>query len=88
MPRLAGFWLLTGLFLAIPAGAETMRCNGHIIEKGMTQDEVLQHCGQPDQTNNMAAISWTYLNPGHQMKHVVYFYNNGKVERVESQSQQ
>jgi len=65
-----------------------MRCSGHIVERGMTREQVLEYCGQPDQTDNMSELAWTYRNPGHQMKHVVYFYNNGNVERVESVSQQ
>jgi len=82
------FVLLCASGLATPAIADSLRCAGHIIDHGMTQDEVLEYCGPPDETSNQAEISWTYLQPGHQMKHVVYFYNNGKVERTESQSQQ
>lgn len=80
--------LLGALLLSTTVRAETMRCSGHIIERGMTQDEVMQHCGSPDEQSAQGEISWSYLNAGHQMKHVVYFYNNGKVERIESQSTQ
>jgi hypothetical protein len=79
---------LSALLLAATASAETMRCAGHIIEKGMTRDEVSQYCGPPDEQSTQGEISWSYLNAGHQMKHIVYFYNNGKVERIESQSTQ
>jgi hypothetical protein len=81
-------FLLSALLLATTANAETMRCAGHIIEKGMPRDEVSQYCGPPDEQSTQGEISWSYLNAGHQMKHVVYFYNNGKVERIESQSTQ
>ena len=47
-----------GLILSVSAHADTFRCDGHIIEKGMSQDEVLQHCGQPDEMNNQVHITW------------------------------
>jgi hypothetical protein len=81
-------FLMCALLLATAASAETMRCAGHIIEKGMTRDDVSQYCGPPDEQSTQGEISWSYLNAGHQMKHVIYFYNNGKVERIESQSTQ
>jgi hypothetical protein len=33
---------------ALPAGAETLRCGNSLISEGVTQAEVLQKCGEPD----------------------------------------
>ena len=76
--------LILGLFLALVAQADTFRCEGHIIERGMSQDEVLQHCGQPDATDNQVRISWTYNDQPGGVDIVVYFYANGDVEAIES----
>ena len=84
--RVAGKYsgLILGLFLALVARADTFRCEGHIIEQGTPQDEVLQYCGQPDATDNQVRISWTYNDQPGGVDIVVYFYANGHVEAIES----
>ena len=84
--RVAGKFsgLIVGLFLTLVAQADTFRCAGKIIERGMSQDEVLQHCGQPDATDNQVRISWTYNDQPGGVDIVVYFYANGDVEAIES----
>ena len=78
-------WALWGALLwSIPATAETFRCSGHIVETGMSQDEVLEHCGPPDTSSNQTRISWTYKEYAGGMDIVVYFYANGDVESIES----
>jgi len=76
--------LILGLFWTLAVQADTFRCAGHIIERGMSQDEVLQHCGQPDATDNQVRISWTYNDQPGGVDVVVYFYANGDVEAIES----
>ena len=76
--------LMVGLILSQSAIADTFRCEGKIIEQGMTQDEVLQYCGQPDAMNNEVHITWTYKQHAGGMDIVVYFYANGDIERIES----
>jgi hypothetical protein len=76
--------LLLGLLLALTAQADKLRCEGKIIEPGMSQDEVLKYCGQPDATDNQVRISWTYNNREGGVNVVVYFYANGDVEAIES----
>ena len=73
-----------GLILSVSAHADTFRCDGHIIEKGMSQDEVLQYCGQPDEMNNQVHITWTYKQHEGGMDIIVYFYANGDIEKIES----
>jgi len=73
-----------GLVLSLSARADTFRCAGHIIEEGMSQDEVLQHCGQPDEMNNQVHITWTYKQHEGGMDIVVYFYANGDIEQIRS----
>ena len=76
--------LMLGLLAALVVKAETFRCEGKIIEQGMSQDEVLQYCGQPDATDNQVRISWTYNNRAGGVDIVVYFYANGDIEAIES----
>jgi len=76
--------LMLGLLAALVVKAETFRCGGKIIEQGMSQDEVVQYCGQPDATDNQVRISWTYNNQPGGVDIVVYFYTNGDVEAIES----
>jgi hypothetical protein len=73
-----------GLMLSFSANAEKFRCDGHIIEAGMSQDEVLQHCGQPDEMNNQVHITWTYKQHEGGMDIIVSFYANGDVVEIES----
>jgi hypothetical protein len=79
--------LMLCLFLPMAAQADTFRCDGQIIEQGMNQDQVLQYCGQPDETNNQVRISWTYKRQAGEMDIVIYFYANGDIEEIESQRQ-
>ena len=72
------------LLVGLPASAETLRCDGHIIEMGTPQEEVLQHCGQPDETNNQVHRTWTYRQHHGGKDVIIYFYANGDVERIES----
>jgi len=76
--------LMTGLIVSLGAYAETFRCDGHIIERGMSQEDVLQHCGEPDVRSNQTRISWTYTQEVGRMDIVLYFYANGDVEAIES----
>ncbi len=76
--------IVLGLVLSLSARADTFRCAGHIIEEGMSQDEVLQHCGQPDEMNNQVHITWTYKQHEGGMDIVVYFYANGDIEQIRS----
>jgi hypothetical protein len=79
--------LMLCLFLPMAAQADTFRCDGQIIEKGMNQDQVLQYCGQPDERNNQVRISWTYKRQAGGMDIVIYFYANGDIEEIDSQRQ-
>ena len=65
--------LMLSLLLPLAAQADTFRCEGQIIEKGMNQDQVLQYCGQPDETNDQVRISWTYKRQMGAMNIVIYF---------------
>ena len=76
--------LIGVLFFGSPASAESLRCDGHIIEMGTPQEEVLQHCGQPDETNNEVHRTWTYRQHHGGKDVIIYFYANGDVERIES----
>ena len=76
--------IVLGLILSLSARADTFRCDGHIIEDGLSQDEVLQHCGQPDEMNNQVHITWTYKRPEGGMDIVIYFYANGHIEQIKS----
>jgi hypothetical protein len=76
--------IVLGLVLSLSARADTFRCDGHIIEEGMSQDEVLKHCGQPDEMNNQVHITWTYKQPEGRMDIVIYFYANGNIEQIRS----
>lgn len=75
---------MTGMILSLAVHAEDFRCDGHIIETGMSQNEVLQYCGEPDMRSNQSRISWTYTQQDGGRDIVVYFYNNGDVEAIES----
>jgi hypothetical protein len=80
--------LTGGLALLMPAAyADTFRCEGEIIEQGMTQEQLLEYCGQPDEMSNQAEIAWTYSGAAGSLDAVVYFYNNGKIERIETVSE-
>ena len=73
-----------GLLVSLPAFADTFRCAGHIIEAGMSRDEVLEHCGSPAEENHQTVNAWTYIRENGQLDVVVYFYANGNVEKIES----
>ena len=40
--------LLSPFLVALEVGAETTRCEGRIVEAGMTKQQVLRLCGPPD----------------------------------------
>jgi hypothetical protein len=44
------FPLIILIVASAPASADTLRCGNKIVETGMTQDEVRQHCGNPSST--------------------------------------
>jgi len=78
-----GFLLL--LVMPVVASAETIRCSGHIIDRDMSKDDVLKHCGPPDEKNHQVTRTWTYKGlEGRQHTVVIYFYNNNKVEDIET----
>jgi hypothetical protein len=83
--RMAKVLLVVGALTALPLVAETFRCKGKIVEEGMHRDKVLELCGPPSETNHMTVNSWTYKKT-HRLNTVVYFYANGHVERIETQS--
>jgi hypothetical protein len=70
--------------VALPVYADTFRCAGHIIEDGMSRDEVLEYCGTPAEENHQVVNTWTYARDSGQLSVVVYFYANGNVEKIES----
>ena len=72
------------LMICTGAVAETFRCDGHIIERGMNSSEVRKHCGPPDAENLIDGRSWSYNRGTTGMTIVVHFYANGDVERIES----
>ncbi len=76
--------IVLGLILSLSARADIFRCDGHIIEDGMSQDEVLQYCGQPDEMNNQVHITWVYKQHEGGMDIVIYFYANGDIEQIKS----
>ena len=65
--------------------AEKFRCNGHIIESGMTDEDVLKHCGQPDARSNEVHITWVYRDQPGGVNVTIFFYANGVVEKIESE---
>ena len=72
------------LVIWAPANADNFRCAGHIIEKGMTQNELLEHCGQPDARGTEVHNTWTYKAAAGHRDIVVYFYANGHIEQIET----
>lgn len=62
------FWVCVSVCLGfalatfLPAHAETLRCNGHIIETGDSGLSVLRHCGQPLLQDTYCAP--VYYSPG------------------------
>jgi hypothetical protein len=84
-----GLASVVGAVMLSPAAqADTFRCAGQIIEQNMSQEEVVEYCGQPDETNNQTRISWTYKQQAGSQDVVVYFYNNGDVEEIETVPEQ
>ena len=77
--------ILIATLLSLPANAETFRCDGKIIEEGMTQEEVLEHCGPPERKNYQTHYYWVYDQGAGRLKKLVYFYANGEVEKIESE---
>jgi outer membrane protein assembly factor BamE (lipoprotein component of BamABCDE complex) len=76
--------LIACIVLTPPVYADTFRCAGHIIEAGMSRDEVLEHCGSPAEENHQTVNTWTYIRENGKLDVVVYFYANGNVEKIES----
>jgi hypothetical protein len=68
-----------------PANADNFRCAGHIIEKGMDQSELLEHCGEPDARNTEFHNTWTYKAAAGHRDIVVYFYANGHIEQIRTE---
>ena len=68
-----------------PANADNFRCAGHIIEKGMSQAEILEHCGQPDARGTEVHNTWTYKAAAGHRDIVVYFYANGNIEQIRTE---
>ena len=54
----------TTLFVLVgtASGTGSMRCGGHIVDQGMTKDEVIQLCGQP--TVRKEADNYWYYERG------------------------
>jgi hypothetical protein len=51
--------------LCLPAYAETLRCNGHIVEAGDPRLSVRYHCGEPLLQDSYCAPA--YYSPGFQL---------------------
>jgi hypothetical protein len=75
---------LPALFYAPALLAETFRCEGVIIEKGMHQNEVSEHCGPADSINTQNHNYWVYEKAAGHLDVYVYFYNNGDIEKIET----
>lgn len=80
----ASLVFLLALLVGTNAQAETFRCNGEIIEEGMTQDQVRAECGSPDEIVTQTHHYWVYKRDPDDMDIRVYFYNNGDVEKIDS----
>jgi len=76
--------LIACIVLTPPVYADTFRCAGHIIEQGMSRDEVLEYCGAPAEENHQVVNTWTYARNSGQLSVVVFFYSNGNIEKIES----
>ena len=64
--------------------AETFRCNGEIIEEGMTQEQVRAECGNPDKVVTQTHYYWVYKRDEGALDVRVYFYANGEVREIDS----
>ena len=51
--------------LCLPAHAETLRCNGHVVETGDSRLSVRYHCGEPLLQDSYCAPVYYY--PGFQL---------------------
>ena len=66
--------------VALPAGAESLRCGTHVISDGESvyQEEVREKCGEPDSTRGNI---WVYERSGqHPVK--LSFEDNGRLRSI------
>ena len=72
---LSGF----GIALAVPAMAQEMRCDEHLISgdqmKPLSQQEVLEKCGEP---TTRIGYQWYYA----EQKKILVFNGNGELETI------
>jgi hypothetical protein len=77
-------YLLTALSLGVTfaAHADTFYCGEKLIEEGMTQDQVIQFCGEPA---SRSGYNWTYDRGPEEFSVLVYFEPDGTVGNIEQQ---
>jgi Protein of unknown function (DUF2845) len=76
--------LLPVLTFSAAVQGESTRCDGVIIDEGMTEEEVRQHCGPPDRINTETHYYWVYMRDAGDTELRIYFYANGEVEQIDS----
>ena len=76
-----GFCVVTALLLANGAFATgTLRCGGHLVDQGMTKDDVMQHCGSP--TVRKEGDNYWFYDRGSSTLVTRLFFVGDKVERL------
>ena len=84
--RLAGFtriggWLVVGLMMfSLDAMAESIRCGTHLVDEGMSAEEVRELCGEPTTIEENGTV-WTYdFGPADLIKVIIFI--QGEVEYI------
>jgi hypothetical protein len=74
------FLLLAMMFVSGLASAGSFYCGTHIIDEGLSMDEVQSKCGQPDSSEGN---TWRYKRGSGQFDVVVHFGADSTVNRID-----
>jgi hypothetical protein len=77
-------FIAAALVAAGPASADTFYCGTHLIEEGMTRDEVTKYCGEPD---SKSIQNWVYDRGPEKFDVTVHFLDNGTVSRIQEMTE-
>jgi hypothetical protein len=75
-------FIALALVAAGPVSADSFYCGSRLIEEGMTRDEVIKHCGEPD---SKTIQNWVYDRGPEQFDVTIHFLDNGTISRIQEQ---
>jgi hypothetical protein len=79
------FLLLAMMFVSGLASADSFYCGTHIIEEGLSMDDVQAKCGEPE---SIEGNTWRYARGSNQFDVVLHFGADSTINRIVEVSDQ